>query len=187
MSEVLHTKFGNCSLNNHGRYRITSRKEGNHGKLLHRLIWEDFYGCEIPDGYIIHHKDNNKTNNCILNLQLMVDHKHRVHHGKEKDNSLENNPMWEKNHKYESKVKMSQVRNKSGFFRVYKSKEPRTSQGFSWKYEMNIDGNKKTFTSVDLLRLKKRVLDNGYEWFVVNEDNALKTCDELELDYEELK
>ena len=36
---------------------------------------------EIPKGFIVHHKDGNKTNNCILNLQLMSLSEHmRLHH-----------------------------------------------------------------------------------------------------------
>ena len=187
MSEVLHTKFGNCSLNNVGHYRVTSRNEENHGKLLHRLVWEDFYGCEVPKGFVIHHKNGNKLDNCILNLQLMRDKEHRSFHNTGKDNSNENNPMWNKSHKYKSKIKMSQAKNKSGFFRVYKSKEPRTSQGFGWRYEIKTDDMRKTFVSVDLLKLKEKVIANGFDWIVVNEDNAQKTCDELNIDYEELK
>lgn len=74
------TKFGNVKINGVGYYMVTSTKEGNHKKLLHRLIWEDFWGCEIPKGYVIHHKDGNKLNNCILNLQLMRDKDHRSLH-----------------------------------------------------------------------------------------------------------
>ena len=36
---------------------------------LHRQIWIDNNG-EIPEGYVIHHKDNNPLNNDIDNLQL---------------------------------------------------------------------------------------------------------------------
>lgn len=78
------TKWGNARINKNGYYLITSRKEGNMGKLLHRLIWEDFYGCEIPEGYVIHHRDQNPSNNCILNLQLMRDKDHRSLHHKDK-------------------------------------------------------------------------------------------------------
>jgi hypothetical protein len=71
MTEKLHTKFGTAKIGKNGYYLITSGKEGNNTKYLHRLIWEDFYGCEIPKGYVIHHKNGNKLDNCILNLQLM--------------------------------------------------------------------------------------------------------------------
>lgn len=40
--------------------------------LLHRLIYELEYG-DIPDGYDIHHLDNDKTNNVLSNLK-MIDH-----------------------------------------------------------------------------------------------------------------
>ena len=36
------TKFGKATILN-GYYRITSTKEGNNNKSLHRLIFEDFY------------------------------------------------------------------------------------------------------------------------------------------------
>lgn len=74
------TKFGNVKLNSKNYYVVTSGKEGNNGKFLHRLIWEDFYGCEMPEGYVIHHKNGNKLDNCILNLQLMKKDEHsRLH------------------------------------------------------------------------------------------------------------
>ena len=39
---AIKTKFGNATLKN-GYYVISSCKEGNHLKFLHRLIFEDFY------------------------------------------------------------------------------------------------------------------------------------------------
>lgn len=38
---------------------------------LHRDIYEYYYGL-IPQGYVIHHIDNNPSNNNIENLQLML-------------------------------------------------------------------------------------------------------------------
>lgn len=89
MNEILHTPWGNARINSEGYYRITSKKEDNYKKFLHRLIWEDFYGCKIPDGYIIHHKNGNKLDNCILNLQLMRNSDHSKLH-----NSGENHPFF---------------------------------------------------------------------------------------------
>lgn len=78
-AEKIQTKFGTAKIHNNRYYMITSCKEGNHGKYLHRLIWEDFYG-PIPEGWIIHHKDENKLNNCICNLELMRKEDHNSHH-----------------------------------------------------------------------------------------------------------
>ena len=78
--QVLHTKFGIAKIDRE-YYRISSNNKGNYNKYLHRLIFEDFYGFKIPEGYVVHHKDGNKLNNCILNLQLMRGKEHiSIHH-----------------------------------------------------------------------------------------------------------
>ena len=41
----------------------------------HRHIWEQSNG-PVPSGYVIHHKDGNKTNNIISNLELLSKRKH---------------------------------------------------------------------------------------------------------------
>jgi hypothetical protein len=38
---------------------------------LNRLIWEAFNGA-IPDGYVVDHKNNNKKDNRLENLQLLT-------------------------------------------------------------------------------------------------------------------
>lgn len=69
------TEFGTAEVYK-DYYKIISRKEGNHGKYLHRLIWEKANG-NIPDGYVIHHKDGNRLNNDLSNLELMELHEHQ--------------------------------------------------------------------------------------------------------------
>lgn len=98
-SPVLNTKWGRAKINNHGRYQITTRKEGNGGKLLHRLIWEDYHGKKIPEGYVIHHKDYNPLNNDISNLELRTLSEHRSLHMTGENNPCygrtgENNPSY---------------------------------------------------------------------------------------------
>lgn len=39
-------------------------------KRMHRYVWE-YYNGEIPEGYHIHHKDKDKSNNDISNLELI--------------------------------------------------------------------------------------------------------------------
>lgn len=43
---------------------------GGKSQHIHRLNWENHYGS-IPNGYIIHHKDGNKLNWDIDNLELL--------------------------------------------------------------------------------------------------------------------
>lgn len=79
MDNVLHTKFGTAKIHKTGYYVITSCKEGNHSKRLHRLIYEEEYG-KIPDGCIIHHIDGDKLNNDISNLTVMTPSEHTILH-----------------------------------------------------------------------------------------------------------
>lgn len=50
---------------------------------LHRYIWENEKGV-IPKGYHVHHKDFDKNNNCINNLECIVGLRHFRIHGKDK-------------------------------------------------------------------------------------------------------
>ena len=51
--------------------------------LLHRYIWE-YYNGIIPDGYVVHHKDEDKENNDISNLECLPNEKHSTYHGTHK-------------------------------------------------------------------------------------------------------
>ena len=47
--------------------------EGNMKQyLLHRVVWESVTGSPIPEGLQVNHKDENKANNNISNLNLMT-------------------------------------------------------------------------------------------------------------------
>lgn len=60
-------------------------------KRLHRYVWE-FYNGEIPKGYHIHHKDHDKSNNDISNLEMLSQAEHESLHGNELDKEwLRNN------------------------------------------------------------------------------------------------
>lgn len=49
--------------------------------LMHRYVWE-YYNCPIPKGYHVHHKDGNRANNDISNLELLRGIEHEKLHGK---------------------------------------------------------------------------------------------------------
>lgn len=81
-SEVIKTKFGRATIDDKGYYRISSKKEGNHGKFLHRLIVEDFYNTVLSKDWVVHHDDRDKTNNEIWNLIPMPKGEHSILHHK---------------------------------------------------------------------------------------------------------
>lgn len=84
---MIKTKYGTARLHHKGHYRITSSKEGNHGKFLHRVIYEDYHKCTILPFVDCHHKNGNKTDNRIENLELMYHNEHSKMH-----NTGEGNP-----------------------------------------------------------------------------------------------
>lgn len=68
-------------------YYLSSRKIGDKRKRLHVYVWECAYG-EIPKGNVIHHKDKNKANNELENLELMEDKEHERLHGKDRADEM---------------------------------------------------------------------------------------------------
>lgn len=153
---VLHTKYGTASVNaNSGYYTIVSSKEGNFNKLLHRLIFEEFYNIKIPKNYVIHHKNNQKLDNCILNLQLMSFKEHLLHH-------YEKGDFTNKDINY--CIKESKAQNTTGYFRVSKSKCSQCKQGFIYRYQYYDKGEKQSLWATTIEKLEKKVKDKGLEW-----------------------
>ena len=84
MKMTIKTKYGSAYFNkNHGRgyYVISSSKEGNRGKQLHRLIYEEHHG-PIPEGMQIHHIDGDTRNNDLSNLEMVSIAQHNKIHKK---------------------------------------------------------------------------------------------------------
>jgi len=180
MKRTLHTKFGNARVQK-GYYKISSKKEGNNNKYLHRLIFEDFYGFEVPKGFVVHHKDENKLNNCILNLQLMHETDHLKLHNVGENNAMyglkgELSPRFGKRFTNKTKSEMCKNRgNKTGFFRVSKLLTNSCDQGYTWVYRYYEGKSRRTVSSISLKKLKEKVLAKGLEWFIIDEDLAIET------------
>ena len=49
------------------------------GRRLHRAVWE-YHNGEIPKGYHIHHKDEDRHNNDISNLEMITGYEHLSSH-----------------------------------------------------------------------------------------------------------
>lgn len=58
-------------------YYVSRTKE--HALLAHRWVWENHNG-PIPEGMDIHHKDADKSNNEITNLEMLSRSDHRKEH-----------------------------------------------------------------------------------------------------------
>lgn len=105
MSSVITTKYGNARVDDVGYYSIINIKEGFKDRRLHRLIYEDSHKVTILPGNHIHHKDGNKLNNEINNLELLTHSEHsKIHRA---DKIGENAPHYGKKHSEEAKIKMS--------------------------------------------------------------------------------
>ena len=162
-SNILHTDWGTAKINNKGYYQITTRKENNHHKLLHRLIWERNYGNLPPQNHI-HHIDNNALNNCIWNLEPMSKSEHhKLHNSDGKCSNIG------KKLSNETKMKMSKSKNKTGYYRVDKQKS-NSKQGFLWRYQYYEDGKNKTIARVNIQDLEEEVKNRGLDWEVIKDD-----------------
>lgn len=59
------------------RYRNVKRKGVTY--LEHRHVWEQEHG-PIPEGYVVHHRNNDGRDNRLENLELMTHQEHSQHH-----------------------------------------------------------------------------------------------------------
>lgn len=63
-------------------YKRYYTKNQEHKLATHRKIWEDKFG-KIPEGFIIHHKNGNKRDNRIENLEMISHKEHSwIHFGR---------------------------------------------------------------------------------------------------------
>jgi hypothetical protein len=67
-----------------------------HWELVHRLVYEGINGEPIPEGYQINHKDGNRKNNKLSNLEIVTP-KQNAEHRKNVLNSYNNMAKLDKN------------------------------------------------------------------------------------------
>ena len=72
------------------------------GKRLHRAVWEYHNGI-IPDGYHVHHKDGDRNNNDIDNLELLREADHLSLHMSREERKAQSREDIEKARVYASK------------------------------------------------------------------------------------
>ena len=99
----------------YGKFHIN--KQGYYVKniYLHNLVWVNFYGKPVPDGYAIHHINGDKTDNRIQNLQCVERKTHSRFHNKGRRHSEKSKKQISEskkgyNHTEETKQKLSKWR-----------------------------------------------------------------------------
>lgn len=73
---------------------------------------------------------------------------------------------------------MSKSHTSTGIFRVYKLKNNKCIQGFTFVYNYYKDGKRYRITNVSLKKLEDKVKSKGLEWTIIDEDKANKTMKE---------
>jgi hypothetical protein len=63
-------------------FYLDARGYYTHHKIgtLHRYVWEEHNNRKVPKGYVVHHKDEDKTNNDPANLECITDSNHKILH-----------------------------------------------------------------------------------------------------------
>ncbi|MBQ9024839.1 MAG: HNH endonuclease [Methanobrevibacter sp.] len=165
--ETFETEFGRCGFNKEG-YMIIYCPDKT--RMYHRVVWSKHYG-KIPEGYHIHHIDKNKLNNNISNLQLICSSEHSKLHF-----SGENNPNYGKKFNMNHKISLSKAKNETGFYRVSKEYSYNNRKGYRYRYiYVDDNGKRKEIKSVDINKLKEKVLAKNLEWIDLNEYREIES------------
>lgn len=86
-----------------------------------------------------------------------------------------NNPNYGKTLSKETKMKISKAKNTTGFYKVCKMKDNKCKKGFRWLYKYCYKNQIKYITSIDLEELEKKVKEKGFEWYIIDKQNAKKS------------
>lgn len=172
--------FNRILQNNPTRYEYNVLKKGNFdNKWLSflEIIFIKRYspkfnftvGGDGSKGYV--HSEESK-------LKMSESHKgeknhfYGRHHTEESKQKMREAVSGEKSYWYgrkrtnENKIKVSKSSNTTGYFRVCKVKKPKCKQGFMWEYKYYDEDKKRhTLSSVDINKLKEKVLAIGEIWY----------------------
>lgn len=102
-----------------------------------------------------------------------IGYKHTEESCKKMSESMmgENNPNYGEKFSVNYCSKLSKSRNTTGYFRVTKHQNRSTcEQGFSYDYQYYENGKRKVLSSVNIDKLKEKVLAKGLEWIEFNKE-----------------
>lgn len=66
----------------------------------------------------------------------------------------------------------------SGILYVYKHKDKRCKQGYTWRYRKTINGKQYEKESVNLRKLKNNILNDNQEWIIIDKEKAKQSYNE---------
>lgn len=140
--------------------------------------WIDYFNSTNPDiGYNLQSGgDSNYTvseETRKKQSEALKGYKHSIESRINMSNARKGIVFSDEHKKNISKSK-SKAKNTTGFYRVFKDKDSRYSQGFRYVYKWTENGSKKKLTSVSLDKLQKKVIANGLLWCEISKlDEAL--------------
>ncbi len=113
------TTCGHCKSVLIDGFYWTPNKEGYYVRTvddkvirLHVYTYEKAHNIKVPKSHCIHHRDGNKENNDISNLQMMSNSEHKTVHNIDNTYGTGKHPMYGKKHSLETRKKMSESRKK---------------------------------------------------------------------------
>lgn len=115
------------------------------------------YGASAFEFYILEHcsKDNLNENEIFW-----INYFNSIENGY---NNQEGGGFYNKKN-----IHLSKKINSTGYYRVIKFKSPFYKQNFAWRYVYKQDGKIKILQSVDIDKLKEKVIAQGLDWFEYN-------------------
>lgn len=166
--------------------RYLNRLEKLYVKIYDSMNPDKGYNLQSggDSNYLVSDETRNKlsgANNPNYGKPLNPITKMKISQSRKGKYSGKNNPMYGKSHSIETrkkisdsllgnklssetKEKMSKSKNTTGFFRVTKQNSKSCKQGFRWMYQYYDGTKRKSLTSLDLDKLKEKVLSRGLEW-----------------------
>lgn len=78
----------------------------------HRLLMENYLGRKLKSNEIVHHKDHDKLNNSISNLEITTRTEHNIHHFKKYNDGLTNIQRFRLNNPDSNKIYKQRAKEK---------------------------------------------------------------------------
>lgn len=117
----------------------------------------------------ISEKAKNRRHSEETKMKMSVSHQGEKNHFYGKKHSLESRKKMSESQKgkiqpFEQRINRSLSVNKTGYYRVTTEKCSECKQGFTYSYQWKENGKNYHIRSVDINKLKKKVLARGLEW-----------------------